>query len=175
MGNVQSIAQLMGVSEDKLIDVLKQFSEEKGAQTMDATQRVTADIKQNKGEIKGFPNTDVSAPAGKHPVVPGLVKTEGMPLKTIDESKPGEHLKSDAPTKEDPDKRAVDSAGGLTRHNQEVLMASAAKFDVEAAESTIRAKVVASLNKLTAAGLEAVEQSIDKMIEAEKPAEPEAK
>jgi hypothetical protein len=163
MASLQELATALGVPEAKLIEVIKELKEEKGEQTVEGSQKVTADIKQNKGDIKGFPNTDVGAAHGKHPVVPGLVKTEGMPLQTIDTSKPGEHLKSDAPTKDDPDKRAVDSAGGLTRKNEQVLMAAADQFDIEASETALRNKVVAGLQKLTPLGLEIVQAHIEKM------------
>jgi hypothetical protein len=157
--NVQAISTALGIPEEKLRATIKELKEE-GGQHVDAAQRVQADISQNKGEIKGFPNTDVGAAHGKHPVVPGLVKTEGMPIPTIDTSKPGEHLKSDAPTKDDPDKRAVDAAGGLTRKNEHVLMAAANRFDAEAARTASIGRILAKAALLSPASIEALEKIV---------------
>ena len=98
-------------------------------QEVTAAMEIKADVSQvspgapNKPLVSGLPKTDVSAPAGKHPQVPGVSATEGPAVAALEKGKSGEHsLKSDNAKSFDADVRKVQNAHGITRETQKLLM-----------------------------------------------------
>jgi len=163
--SVQALASILHISEHELINRLKDLKEE-GTSHMESVQAAT---KQGKDTVSGFPKTDVSAPAGKHPTPPGLVSTEGPALATIEPGKPGAAAaKFDGTQKADPDKSKVDGQHGLTRENQALLMAKASTFD-QLADLRVRAnRVVANTQMLVASprGLAMLEAALANVVKA---------
>jgi hypothetical protein len=99
LADMKSIADALGISENDLRIRIQQLRDEKSGasevsempagENIGASVKVNADIKQNDGEVKGFPNTDVSAgKPGNFPKVPGMVETS-TPMKTIEPGKAG--------------------------------------------------------------------------------------
>lgn len=98
-------------------------------QEVTAAMEIKAEVSQvspgapNKPLVSGLPKTDVSAPAGKHPQVPGVSATEGPAVAALEKGKSGEHsLKSDNAKSFDADVKKVQNAHGITRETQKLLM-----------------------------------------------------
>lgn len=105
--------------------------EENKPQEVTAAVNIQADTKQTpKGTVSGFPNTNVSAPAGKHPNIPGsVVGPEKPAVAALDAGKTpdAEQLKSDNKASFDKEVAKVNRAHGLLRTQEKLLMSCSAE------------------------------------------------
>lgn len=162
---MQELAALLHIPEGELMKRLKDLKQE-GTSHMESVQAAT---KRGKDTVSGFPKSDVSAPAGKHPNIPGQVSTEGPALATIEPGKPGAAAaKFDGTTKTDPDKSKVDGQHGLTREQQTLLMAKASAFDSQVDIRVRAARALTDAQRLASSprGLAALEAALVNVVKA---------
>lgn len=168
MSSVQEIAAALHISEHELMEKIKGLQQE-GGSNVEASQVVQAGTKQGKDTVSGFPKSDVSAPQGKHPNVPGQVSTEEPALKTIEPGKPGAAAaKFDGTQKADPDKSKVDGQHGLSKENHALLMAKASRFDGAVSLQVRASQVLADVQRLSTSprGLALLESKLKGVVQA---------